>query len=166
MPDVFFFGSGRADGNAEMADVLGGKGANLAEMTAIGVPVPPGFTVSTRVCSAFLRDHQLPSSLESEVRAAMQHLEHATARGFGDATNPLLVSIRSGAPVSMPGMMDTILNLGLNDDTVLGLAQRSGNAQFAPTIPIVASFKCMGPWCLDRTRLTRGPIRSKRCLIG
>ncbi len=114
-----------------MADVLGGKGANLAEMTAIGVPVPPGFTVSTRVCSAFLRDHQLPSSLESEVRAAMQHLEHATARGFGDATNPLLVSIRSGAPVSMPGMMDTILNLGLNDDTVLGLAQRSGNAQFA-----------------------------------
>src|SRR5919205_4251676 len=100
-------------------------------MTNLGVPVPPGFTIATSVCVSFLRDGEYPPSLRGEVEENLRRLEEATGRAFGEPRNPLLVSVRSGAPVSMPGMMETILNLGLNDRTVLGLAQQSGNARFA-----------------------------------
>ena len=128
---VYFFGNGKAEGTREMRDVLGGKGANLAEMTNLGVPVPPGFTIACSVCVEYLRNGSYPSSLRDEVTASVARLEKATGRGFGDTTNPLLVSVRSGAPVSMPGMMETILNLGLNDRTVIALARQSGSARFA-----------------------------------
>jgi len=123
---VYFFGAGRADGRAEMKELLGGKGANLAEMTRLGVPVPPGFTVSTEVCSAYLRQGgRIPADVEREALAALAKVERVMGRRFGDAEDPLLVSVRSGARASMPGMMDTILNLGLNDATVKGLAARA-----------------------------------------
>jgi pyruvate,orthophosphate dikinase len=128
---VYFFGDGQAEGTREMKRVLGGKGANLAEMTNLGVPVPPGFTIAAQVCVRYLSDRMVPEPLRAEVEAHLARLERTTGRGFGDAANPLLVSVRSGAMVSMPGMMETILNLGLNDVTVLGLAQQSGNARFA-----------------------------------
>ena len=128
---VYFFGNGKAEGTREMRDVLGGKGANLAEMTNLGVPVPPGFTIACSVCIEYLRNGSYPASLRDEVTANIARLEEATGRGLGDTTNPLLVSVRSGAPVSMPGMMETILNLGLNDRTVLALARQSGSARFA-----------------------------------
>lgn len=129
---IYFFANGRADGNAEMKDILGGKGANLAEMTNAGVPVPPGFTISAEVCK-FYYDHgrKYPEDLAEEVHAAMKRLEEVTGKGFGDPKNPLLVSVRSGAAISMPGMMDTILNLGLNDETVGGLCELTGNERFA-----------------------------------
>jgi pyruvate,orthophosphate dikinase len=114
-----------------MKRVLGGKGANLAEMTNLGVPVPPGFTIACDECIRFLREQKSPEPLRDEVEANLQRLERTTGRGFGDPSNPLLVSVRSGAMVSMPGMMETILNLGLNDVTVHGLALQSGNARFA-----------------------------------
>ena len=128
---VFFFGNGRADGTRDMKEALGGKGANLAEMTNLGVPVPPGFTIACPACIAFLRDGRYPDGLREEVTRSLHRLEEVTGKGFGDAKNPLLVSVRSGAAISMPGMMETILNLGLNDRTVLGLAQQSGSARFA-----------------------------------
>ena len=128
---VYFFGNGQADGTREMKVVLGGKGANLAEMTNLGVPVPPGFTIAASSCIDFLQDGAVPAGLHDAVETALQRLEQVTGKGFGDATNPLLVSVRSGASVSMPGMMETILNLGLNDRTVDGLAQASGNPRFA-----------------------------------
>ncbi|HEY4303028.1 MAG TPA: pyruvate, phosphate dikinase [Gemmatimonadaceae bacterium] len=128
---VYFFGGGGAEGTKDMKDVLGGKGANLAEMTNLGVPVPPGFTIATSLCVDYLRTKQIPDSLRAEVDAALQHLEQVTEKKFGDAERPLLVSVRSGAPVSMPGMMETILNLGLNDQAVEGLAKASGSARFA-----------------------------------
>jgi pyruvate, orthophosphate dikinase len=111
--------------------VLGGKGANLAEMTNLGVPVPPGFTIACALCVSYLTEKRAPDSLRPEVDAALTRLEKVTGKGFGDPANPLLVSVRSGGPVSMPGMMETILNLGLNDRTVLGLAKASGNLRFA-----------------------------------
>ena len=128
---VYFFGDGAADGTREMKAVLGGKGANLAEMTNLGVPVPPGFTIACSVCMTYLADGRYPESLPGEVAAHLRKLEAASGKGFGDPKNPLLVSVRSGAAVSMPGMMETILNLGLNDLTVVGLARASGNARFA-----------------------------------
>jgi pyruvate, orthophosphate dikinase len=128
---VFFFGDGRAEGSGDMKSVLGGKGAGLAEMTSLGVPVPPGFTIACATCVEYLRSHREPEGLRDEVDAALERLERATGKAFGDARNPLLVSVRSGAPVSMPGMMETILNLGLNDETVGGLAAASGNDRFA-----------------------------------
>jgi pyruvate,orthophosphate dikinase len=128
---VYFFGNGQADGTKDMKATLGGKGANLAEMTHLGVPVPPGFTIAASACVDFLRDRQYPETLRGEVRKYLTRLEEATGRKFGDARNPLLVSVRSGAAVSMPGMMETILNLGLNPITVEGLARQSGNARFA-----------------------------------
>ncbi|MCC6319420.1 MAG: pyruvate, phosphate dikinase [Gemmatimonadaceae bacterium] len=128
---VYFFGNGSADGTRDMKAILGGKGANLAEMTNIGVPVPPGFTIAASTCLTYLNGGARPEGLEREVEAHLTKLEAATGRGFGDPQNPLLVSVRSGAAVSMPGMMETILNLGLNDRTVQGLAQQSGNARFA-----------------------------------
>ena len=114
-----------------MKAILGGKGANLAEMTNLGVPVPPGFTIACSVCIGYLRARSVPDELREEVTRNIERLEQTTGRGFGDATSPLLVSVRSGAPMSMPGMMETILNLGLNDQTVVGLAQQSGSARFA-----------------------------------
>jgi pyruvate,orthophosphate dikinase len=128
---VYFFGDGQAEGTKDMKPILGGKGANLAEMTNLGVPVPPGFTIACALCGTYLRDRRVPESLADEVSAALERLEQVTGKGFGDATNPLLVSVRSGAPVSMPGMMETILNLGLNDRTVVGLERASGNSRFA-----------------------------------
>jgi pyruvate,orthophosphate dikinase len=130
-PLVYSFGQGRADGTAAMKDVLGGKGAGLAEMTTIGIPVPPGFTIASNLCLHYLESHQIPKRLQAQVENALQRLETASGKHFGDRENPLLVSVRSGAAVSMPGMMDTILNLGLNDVTVEGLASQSGNHQFA-----------------------------------
>ena len=128
---VFFFGAGTAEGTKEMKAILGGKGANLAEMTNLGVPVPPGFTIACGICVDYLRERSIPVPVREQVDEALNRLERVTEKGFGDATNPLLVSVRSGAPVSMPGMMETILNLGLNDRTVIGLARASGNARFA-----------------------------------
>src|SRR5215213_8746220 len=128
---VYFFGNGKAEGTREMRDVLGGKGANLAEMTNLGVPVPPGFTIACSVCVNYLRDRTIPQDLRDEVTASLRRLEKTTGKKFGDPKAPLLVSVRSGAAVSMPGMMETILNLGLNNRTVVGLAKQSGNARFA-----------------------------------
>src|SRR5512147_2410766 len=129
---VYFFGNGKADGNAEMKNLLGGKGANLAEMTSIGLPVPPGFTITTEVCTEFYRnDRQYPAGLKEEVAANLKRVEELMGRTFGDPVNPLLVSVRSGARASMPGMMDTILNLGLNDTTVQGIIAQSGDERFA-----------------------------------
>jgi len=129
---VYRFGAGAADGGAGMRNLLGGKGANLAEMASLGLPVPPGFTVTTDVCTAyFAEDHQFPAGLKEEVEAALSFVGEAVGARFGDTQNPLLVSVRSGARVSMPGMMDTVLNLGLNDETVEGLARRSDDRRFA-----------------------------------
>jgi pyruvate, orthophosphate dikinase len=130
-PLVYSFGQGRADGTAAMKDVLGGKGAGLAEMTTIGIPVPPGFTIASNICLHYLESHQFPKRLQAQVENALQRLETSTGKHLGDGENPLLVSVRSGAAVSMPGMMETILNLGLNDVTVEGLANQSGNPRFA-----------------------------------
>jgi pyruvate,orthophosphate dikinase len=129
---TYSFGSGRAEGNKDMKELLGGKGAGLAEMSRIGIPVPPGFTITTEVCSEFYRSgRKLPRDLRGQIAAALAQVENATGKKFGDAANPLLVSVRSGARASMPGMMDTVLNLGLDDVTVKGLADRSGNERFA-----------------------------------
>ncbi len=129
---VYFFGSGKAEGKAEMKQLLGGKGANLAEMTNIGVPVPPGFTLTTETCDAFYKNNkQWPAGLEQQVRENITKLEKAMGAKFGDRHNPLLVSVRSGAAVSMPGMMDTVLNLGLNPDVVQGLIVKTENERFA-----------------------------------
>ncbi len=131
-PEIYFFGAGAAEGRSEMRDLLGGKGANLAEMASLKLPVPPGFTISTRVCNYFY-DHgnKYPKGLTEGVAKSVGRIEKALGRKFGDAKNPLLVSVRSGARVSMPGMMDTVLNLGLTDDTVVGLEKVSGSARFA-----------------------------------
>ena len=128
---VYFFGDGRAEGTKDMKEMLGGKGANLAEMTNLGVPVPPGFTIACHASIDFLRDGTVGEELRREIEANLRRLEETSGKRFGDPTAPLLVSVRSGAPVSMPGMMETILNLGLNDRTVGGLAQASGSARFA-----------------------------------
>ncbi len=128
---VYHFGSGHADGSKEDQDVLGGKGAGLAEMTRIGIPVPPGLTITTEVCRHFLKQGDYPRGLREQVAANLRRLEIDTDRKFGNAENPLLVSVRSGAAMSMPGMMETILNLGLNERTVEGLARGSGNERFA-----------------------------------
>ncbi len=129
---LYAFGNGTADGDGTMKDILGGKGAGLAEMSRAGVPVPPGFTISTEVCNIyFANEGRLPPEIEEEIERALARLEEQTGRKLGDTENPLLVSVRSGARFSMPGMMDTILNLGLNDQTVETLARKSGNPRFA-----------------------------------
>ncbi len=129
---VYGFGDGAAEGGAGMTALLGGKGANLAEMSGLGLPVPPGFTITTEVCTAYFEgDGQLPDGIEDQVAAALARVEDLAGRRFGDPADPLLVSVRSGARASMPGMMDTVLNLGLNDETVQGLARVSGDARFA-----------------------------------
>ncbi|HET7231975.1 MAG TPA: PEP/pyruvate-binding domain-containing protein, partial [Longimicrobium sp.] len=128
---VYFFGAGQTEGDGKMKDLLGGKGAGLAEMARIGVPVPPGFTITTEVCRLYLRGRSHPDGLREQVAEAVRRLEEATGKTFGGGDNPLLVSVRSGAKFSMPGMMDTILNLGLNDTTVDALAAAAGNERFA-----------------------------------
>src|ERR1700710_2431678 len=132
MPWVYVFGWGAADGDASMKDLLGGKGANLAEMSSLGLPVPPGFTVTTEACvHYYANDKQYPAELKAQVDTALKIVETQTGKAFGDAANPLLVSVRSGARASMPGMMDTVLNLGLNGQTVDGLAKLAGDRRFA-----------------------------------
>lgn len=128
---VYNFGGDKAEGRADMKNLLGGKGANLAEMTNIGLPVPPGFTITTEVCTLHMEKHSYPDGLEKDVKAALTRIEEIMKAKFGDPENPLLVSVRSGARASMPGMMDTILNLGLNDITVKGLIARTNNPRFA-----------------------------------
>ena len=129
---VYFFGGGKAEGKAAMRELLGGKGAGLHEMTRIGAPVPPGFTITTEVCGYYYAHHrQYPKGLHSDVMAALARIEKILGRRFGDSDNPLLVSVRSGARESMPGMMDTVLNLGLNDKAVQGLIRRTQNPRFA-----------------------------------
>ena len=115
------------EGNKDMKDLLGGKGANLAEMTNIGLPVPPGFTITTQACLAYLRESRFPEGLMEECDAHLHRIEQSMGKKLGDERDPLLVSVRSGAKFSMPGMMDTVLNLGLNDDSVQGLAKQSDN---------------------------------------
>ena len=130
---VYTFGNGQAEGKADMRNLLGGKGANLAEMNLIGVPVPPGFTITTEVCNEYYQEGKdaVVAELKPDVEQAMAGVEKLMNSKFGDVENPLLVSVRSGARASMPGMMDTILNLGLNDVVVEGLARKTGNARFA-----------------------------------
>ena len=129
---VYNFGSGGAEGRADMRNLLGGKGANLAEMASLGLPVPPGFTITTEVCTYFYANNKTyPKDLAEQAAAGLAKVEKTVGRKFGDAANPLRVSVRSGARASMPGMMDTVLNLGLNDQTVEGLATASGDKRFA-----------------------------------
>ena len=129
---VYIFGNKKADGDGSMRALLGGKGANLAEMTRIGLPVPPGFTITTEVCTYYYDNKRTyPKQLQSQVEAGIANMEKILGKKFGDLNKPLLVAVRSGARDSMPGMMDTILNLGLNDQTVLALAKVSNNDRFA-----------------------------------
>ena len=128
---IYLFGA-KTDGDATMRNLLGGKGANLAEMARIGLPVPPGFTITTEVCDYFYKNgKKYPASLAADVKAGVASVERQMGKIFGDENDPLLFSVRSGARESMPGMMDTILNLGLNDKTVEGLASKTGNPRFA-----------------------------------
>jgi pyruvate, orthophosphate dikinase len=129
---VYYFGNGKADGDGKMKPLLGGKGANLHEMTRIGLPVPSGFTITTEVCAYFYENRKgYPSELSDQVEAALAKIEKSVGKKLGDRINPLLLSVRSGARDSMPGMMDTILNLGMNDDVVEIVAEKSGNPRFA-----------------------------------
>src|SRR6202158_4752417 len=129
---VYSFGEGTADGDGKMKDVLGGKGAGLAEMCRAGLPVPPGFTVSTAVCNIYFEKiNRVPEEVETQMAGALSKLEKEIGRKLGDTGDPLLVSVRSGAKFSMPGMMDTVLNLGLNEETAKGLAKLTKNERFA-----------------------------------
>ncbi|MCI5978730.1 MAG: pyruvate, phosphate dikinase, partial [Bacteroidales bacterium] len=133
MKRVYTFGDGKAEGNASMRNLLGGKGANLAEMNLLGMPVPPGFTITTEVCTEYTQygKDEVVKRIKEDVEKSIKHVEALTGKKFNDPSNPLLVSVRSGARASMPGMMDTVLNLGMNDDTVASLAEKSGNPRFA-----------------------------------
>ena len=132
MKQIYYFGGKKAEGNASMKSLLGGKGANLAEMINLGMPVPPGFTITTEVCKYFYQNnHKFPENFDLNIKKSVQKMEKSTNKKFGDTNNPLLVSVRSGAKFSMPGMMDTVLNLGLNDRTVFGLSKQTNNARFA-----------------------------------
>src|SRR6202521_4331725 len=128
---VYFFGGGKADGNGKMKDGLGGKGAGLAEMTNAGLPVPPGFTIQTEACREYMRLNAVSKEVDRGMEEALAKLESLQGQKLGKGENPLLVSVRSGAKFSMPGMMDTILNLGLNDQSVEALARRTNNPRFA-----------------------------------
>ena len=130
---VYTFGNKQAEGNGKMRELLGGKGANLAEMNLVGIPVPPGFTITTEVCTEYYTHgrEEVIKLIKPDVEAAMKGVEKNMGMEFGSSTNPLLLSVRSGARASMPGMMDTILNLGLNDEAVEGLAKKTGNPRFA-----------------------------------
>ena len=179
-PLVYFFGQGRADGTAAMKDVLGGKGAGLAEMTNLGIPVPPGFTIASRLCLHYLESRQFPQRLRDQVETALQRLEAATGKQFGDGENPLLVSVRSGAAVSMPGMMETILNLGPQRRHGRGPAPGRAATPASPGTPTAASCRCTAAWCSScpkqavradpggaqaalRGRARTSTFRSRRC---
>ena len=174
---VYSFGAGHNEGGADMKNLLGGKGANLAEMAVIGLPVPPGFTLTTEVCTAFYQNnHAYPAELKDQVRAALVQVEQAMGLRFGDADRPLLVSVRSGARVSMPGMMDTVLNLGLNDVTVAGLAAAADDTRFAWDFT-AASSRCTAPSCsesishrfeeiIEQTKLDTGVIEDTQLSAG
>src|SRR6266498_1847285 len=128
---VYFFGSGKADGKAKMKNLLGGKGANLAEMTNLGIPVPPGFTITTEVCTLYYKNNRkYPPELKAQTDAALAKVEKIIGKKFGDPINPLLVSVRSGARSSMPGMMETVLNVGLTTKTIPGLIKKTNNERF------------------------------------
>ena len=128
---VYFFGAGKADGKADMKNLLGGKGANIAEMTNLGIPVPPGFTITTEVCTLYYKNRRkYPPELRKQVDDAMVRVEKLMKREFGGTDNPLLVSVRSGARSSMPGMMETVLNVGLTTKTIPGLVKRTNNERF------------------------------------
>jgi pyruvate,orthophosphate dikinase len=128
---VYFFGSGKAEGKGAMKDLLGGKGAGIAEMTNLKIPVPAGFTITTEACNEYFKNKKkYPPGMLEEVLANLKKIEKAMDMKFGDATNPLLVSVRSGAKFSMPGMMDTVLNLGLNETTIQALMKKTGNERF------------------------------------
>ncbi len=131
MKYVYFFGGGSAEGHGKMKDVLGGKGAGLAEMTNAGLPVPPGFTIQTEACREYMKTGKVSAVVQNQMEEALRRLEQLQGQKLGTGENPLLVSVRSGAKFSMPGMMDTILNLGLNDKSVEALASKSGNPRFA-----------------------------------
>ena len=133
---VYNFGNKSADGNRQMKNLLGGKGANLAEMSALGIPVPPGFTITTEVCTAYnsLGKEAVIDMIKSDVEQSIKTIETTMGTEFGSKDNPLLLSVRSGARVSMPGMMDTVLNLGLNDEAVLGLVEKTGKPKFHGTV--------------------------------
>jgi len=128
---VYFFEEKKAEGSAKMRNLLGGKGANLAEMANLGIRVPPGFTISTEACTYYTQKGSYPEGLNKQIKENLKKVEKVTGKKFGDSANPLLVSVRSGARISMPGMMDTVLNLGLNDNTVEGLAKQTKNERFA-----------------------------------
>src|SRR5216117_4048449 len=128
---VYSFGAAGADGDGKMKDVLGGKGAGLAEMCLANLPVPPGFTISTQVCNIYFQNQNtVPAEIDQEMLEALRKLEDSMGQKLGDTANPLLVSVRSGAKFSMPGMMDTVLNIGLSDESVQGLAKQAGNERF------------------------------------
>ena len=127
---ISFFGKGKAEGSAADKNLLGGKGANLSEMTSLGIPVPPGFIIKTAVCNHYMETGKYPDNLESQVRNALNKMENIIGQTFGDVNNPLLVSIRSGARQSMPGMMETILNVGLTSETIPGLIKNSNDERF------------------------------------
>ena len=134
---VYFFGKGKAEGDASMRNQLGGKGANLAEMTNLGLPVPQGFTVTTEACTQYYNDgRSINDEIQAQINEAIVKLEDYTGKKFGDLENPLLVSVRSGARASMPGMMDTILNLGLNDEVVETLSKKSGNPRWVEFVQL------------------------------
>ena len=143
---VYSFGGGKADGNGKMKEDLGGKGAGLAEMTNAGLPVPPGFTIQTEACREYMRHHGVSKEVDRQMEEALEKLEKLQGQQLGKGSNPLLVSVRSGAKFSMPGMMDTILNLGLNDQSVEALAKRGNNARFAYDSYAVSS-RCSAPLC-------------------
>ena len=130
MNSIYFFGNGKADGSASDKNLLGGKGANLAEMTSLGIPVPPGFTISTDVCTYYMDSDNYPDKLKPQAENALKKIEKIMGQIFGDVNNPLLVSVRSGARESMPGMMETVLNVGLTSKTIPGLIKKSGDKQF------------------------------------
>ena len=153
---VYRFGDGTAEGRADMKNLLGGKGAGLAEMSNLGLPVPPGFTITTEVCTHFYAQRQVLSRRSCESRGAptrSPHIERSLGAQFGDADNPLLVSVRSGARVSMPGMMDTVLNLGLNDETVVGPGAQETATSASPMTAIAASSRCTARSCSASTTI-------------
>ena len=127
---VYFFGNGKADGTAKDKNLLGGKGANLAEMTNLGIPVPPGLTINTKVCIHFMESGEYPDKLKKEIQNALEKIEKIMGQKFGDPENPLLVSVRSGARQSMPGMMESVLNVGLTSRTIPGLIEKSRDERF------------------------------------
>ena len=128
--NVYVFGNGHADGNTENKNILGGKGANLAEMTQIGIPVPPGFTISAEVCTHFMENKSYPENFENKIKEGLSFVEDILRQNFGDEKNPLLVSVRSGARQSMPGMMETVLNIGLTEKTIPGLILKEVEREF------------------------------------